>query len=476
MESFKNIDFGKADAKTEGVENPDLLRRGYLDAMGITKAAWDSSKYLFLGYKGAGKSALSEHMSLSAKNDPTVFVREILLSKFPYKLFNKIIKGDAEASAKHPLAWEWLLLLYVFESFQNDEMCRWESIDEWETTLKTLRKAGLLPIKTITDIVQKTSKNSFKISLPSLEAAHEETATQTDITIDLIIDYMKNLLLQVKTSCRHYLIIDGLDEFLSSKEYQLTSIVALINVAKDLNIWFKKFDIPFKIIVLCRTDVFDQTSDSNKNKLRRDYSFPIRWFNESETDDYSKSNLIQLANLRGSLVYPEIKDIFKKFFPEQFNGASIYQVLLDHTRHTPRDFLQLLTFIQDTSSGQKVSRKDIETGIKNYSLEYFQNEIRDEMAGKLEASHIQAFFNLLSQVREREFMLKDIEAIAKKSDKYEMLDLEQIFNILFECSAIGHKRGDTEGKYYFKFRNPAMVFDSTAQIALHKGLWKAFVS
>ena len=65
---FRKINLGKADAQEEGAEFPELLRYGYYDNNKIVCQVYDTTKFLFLGYKGSGKSALSEHLKLSASD------------------------------------------------------------------------------------------------------------------------------------------------------------------------------------------------------------------------------------------------------------------------------------------------------------------------------------------------------------------------------------------------------------------------
>lgn len=68
MMDFRDIEFGRADAKEEGAEYPDLLINGYLDSTGVINLALNCSTFLFLGYKGSGKTALLEHIRLTSPN------------------------------------------------------------------------------------------------------------------------------------------------------------------------------------------------------------------------------------------------------------------------------------------------------------------------------------------------------------------------------------------------------------------------
>ena len=64
---FRKIDFGRADAHTEGEDTPNLLKYGFVDIDQVVNKAVKTSTFLFLGYKGSGKSSLSEHLRLTTE-------------------------------------------------------------------------------------------------------------------------------------------------------------------------------------------------------------------------------------------------------------------------------------------------------------------------------------------------------------------------------------------------------------------------
>lgn len=468
---FREIEFGMTDAQSEGKRFPNLLTSGYLEIMNLIDEALLPGRYVFLGYKGSGKSALSAHLKLTYKQTDGYFINEIMMKAFPYKLFSKVVKGDAEQEAKYPLAWRWILLLYILHSFDEDKAITGCDPTEWQNTINILQQYKLFPINSISELVNKTSKRTFKINLKIFEYSTEvENINTSENDISLLVGHLENLLKSIRTDNQHYLIIDGLDDYLSTRDSQNYAIISLINESKDLNDWLIEHGINFKIIVLCRKDIFDRLSDPNKNKIRQDYSFFINWFDESETDDYKKSNLIELANLRGRLTYPEIEDVFSELFPAYYEGKSIYQALLEYTRHTPRDFLCLLKYIKKACTGKMVTDRDISRGIKSYSSEYFIGEIRDELAGYIKsAEELNNIFSLLSDFRKREFKLSELEEFASQKDSFKNLDLVRILSVLFDCSAIGHIK---ENLHYIKYRNPNMTFSVNETIIIHKGLWR----
>jgi hypothetical protein len=474
-QDFREIEFGKADGKEESIEHPQLLIQGYLDRAQVVERVLNKSTFLVLGYKGSGKSALGYHLQLT-KEDYGCSVAVENLYDFPYKSFNKIVSGGAEAETKLPLAWQWLFLVYLIAEKSKDETPISLMPNELNSTLKALRQVGFLPIQGLGEFVTKSSKASFKAGIPDyfqFVFESESPKLELDIKFLHLISFLKKLLGSIESTRMHYLIIDGLDEILSAREIQYQSLSALINEAKELNQFFRANGIKAKIIVLCRTDLFERLPHPNKNKIRQDSAFSFDWY--LGTEKASESNLVHISNMRAALKYPAVKDVFSTFFPSEFEGKSIYSSLMDFTRHTPRDFLQLMRSIQQVCRSSNVGPGDIHNGIKHYSIHYFLPELKDELVGYLSHENVEILFNLFSQLRKRDFRLIEFQALADRDSKFKHIDVHMVMNALFECSAIGHiyRSKDTGLNFFsFKYRNRNMTFSQSERIILHKGVWR----
>src|SRR5689334_1927335 len=98
---FSDIDFGFTSAEKEGAENPALLREGFFDVGGVRDQALRGSQFLFLGYKGSGKSAISEHLRLIADADSSLFVHPMVLADFPFTDFGKVLRGSDDTKSRY---------------------------------------------------------------------------------------------------------------------------------------------------------------------------------------------------------------------------------------------------------------------------------------------------------------------------------------------------------------------------------------
>lgn len=470
---FRKIIFGKADAQEEGVECPQLLLNGYYDNNNLVQQVCNTSKFLLLGYKGSGKSALSEHLKLSESNGKCI--EQQSLKDFPYKLFSKIVSGDSELEYKLKVSWRWLLLVQMLNSLRNDKDANPKKSIDLDKLIDFLTQTGVYPLVNMSSLVTKTTSRTFQGSLKSFKLSQTTKTENAQISFEWIIEYVKKIVSNYAEMQQHFLIIDGLDDILTSREIQYLAIAALINEAKDLNLYFRRCNLPLKILILCRTDIFERLPDANKNKIRRDCSYSFTWYKEGE-DTQKDCGLIDIINIRGRLVYPEVSDVIETFFPAKYLGNDTYSSLLEMTRHTPRDFLQLLVFIQEHCLTDHVDKKAIDEGIKAYSSDYFLPEIKDELVGYVPYDTIDLIVNILSSFRSREFSYQKFIEAFKALNFPENLNVDAILNVLYDCSAIGHAYPYKDGKetrVTFKYRNRNSSFNKSNRIILHKGLWKA---
>src|ERR1022692_3086363 len=172
---LKDLNFGFASADFESSHDPDLLLRGFVDPMNLVEEARDGRRFLFLGYKGSGKSALGEHLRLVAETDSHLFVRFVNIADVSFSTFSQILKGDREPEARYPTVWSWLLLLFLFDSFSTDEGSNYAKDEDLFWGIEALKQLGLLPNPKLSDAVSTTSDNSFSVKLTTVVGAFEAT-------------------------------------------------------------------------------------------------------------------------------------------------------------------------------------------------------------------------------------------------------------------------------------------------------------
>ena len=480
---FKEITFGYKSAEAERRANPALLDSGFFQSDGVVDSLLCSPRFIVLGYKGSGKSSIAEHLDIAADQDPYMFVEIALLKDFPFDDIPNLVPGDSNESVRTSLAWSILLLIRLIESLMQDEGAR--DVDgQLGVVIDHLRSLGLLKRRKFKDLVLRTKEIDLALELPKFLKGTVKLAPEHAVnTLTTVRDSLREAVSQVETESRHVLVLDGLDEVFDGFERYYPTIAALVHEADALNTFFDSTDSCTKVVLLCRTDIFERLPSPNINKLR-DYAVHLNWY---ESDKPYASKLFRLASHRAGLAGYEGSNVIKDYLPQRLDRGTAGDIqtasfLLDHTRHTPRDFLQLLFHVQlaTPSTRARPTSADVLDGLKLYSTEYFLPEIKDELSGYLSPDEVSDCLRILGGVRAREFSLSDLIGYAKRSGIGDKASIEESLRVLFDCSAVGNivyrPRGSGHTSTYFTFRfrnrNSAVNFDE--KFLLHRGLWKSF--
>jgi hypothetical protein len=470
---FAEIRFGFASAEKEGAEAPDLLLSGFLDDERLTETALTGSPFLFLGYKGSGKTALAEHARLLGERTADLFVTSTTLDHFSYGDFKAIAGGSADQQVRYPTAWGWLLLVALVQSLQEDAAGVAAAPPEYRSLVERLHELGLMPLSDLALLVATSSKQSFKASLPRLlEYSTERVSASQDLQLHQIEMSLRRAVTAFPTDNRHVVFIDGLDSIVTQRELQFQSLAALMHEASALNMLFRRSGRPFKFVVLCRTDIFDRLPGANINKIRQDESVSLTWFDVPGEPD--RTRLLRLVNLRARQSLGRRVDVFAEFLPPEVSERDTRTLLLDHTRHTPRDVVQVLRKLQQHAGGaERLSARQVKSALRAYSIEYFLPELRNELAGYLEPDDIDKSLTLLTSLHRARITFADLERAAAELE-LGPLDLHVLVRALFDASCIGTV-SETPGRrphYTFKYRNPMATIVPGQPMRIHPGALK----
>lgn len=466
---LRAVHFGFASAEKESIQEPQLLLDGYYDASGLTDDALSGTSYLVLGYKGSGKSALGQRLRLLGETDPEMFTKTLLLGEFPFSHFTRIVRsaGPTEQEAHFPSVWTWILLLYFLDSFSTDAGA--SASPELLTATRLLREHGLLPTGELKLMVLKSAKGGIRGMVPKVaELNRERTFEPQDDEALANVEILLNLCASFSSQSRHLLVIDGLDDILTQKSLQYNVLAALVLAVKGLNERFASSGAPAKVVLLCRTDLFARLPLPNKNKIRQDSAIELDWYHDPR--EARAAGLMKLANLRAQLVYPAVVDIFDEVFPPTMEGKDVRVFLSNHTRHTPRDFLRLMTHVQGFADPGSIGKETVLKGLRDYSIKYFLPEMHDELVGYVSSATAHAAFAVFGALRRKEFYLSQVETLAGQRTRHGEVDMRLVLEHLFECSAVGNVQ---DGHYWFKFRNRSATVNFGERLVFHPGLWKA---
>lgn len=480
---FRSIRFGYKSAEAERRHDKALLLEGFFEKDGSTHRLLHGPSYLVLGYKGSGKSAIAEHLELVSRPNPQLFVDTVLLRDFPFEQVPELVPSSADIAVRNNLAWSLLLLLRLFESLSKDQGAV-RSEAEIDRVASELRSLNLLPKKRFRDLVLTSREVNLAVALPKLfSASLKGEFSEPILALTQVKDALRELLTQAQTESRHILVLDGLDEIFTSFDSRYEILASLVHAVDSLNADFAEAEACSKVILLCRNDLFERLPSPNVNKLR-DFALTLDWYHTPQRP--AESQLFALATHRARLAGYAGANVVADFLPDELkrgpsgDETNTYKFLLDHTRHTPRDFLQLLEHIrEEVEPGRRATSHDVFMGLRSYSTDYFLPEIKDELSGYFSPNDVDTCFRLVGGLRRREFSLHELEIYADDTRLSADIDLREALRVLFDCSAIGNivkrPRGDgSSGTYLtFRFRNRTASINYSERFILHRGIWKA---
>lgn len=95
--------------------SPELLEKAYVDIDGILEKIAEPDKFIVIGPKGAGKTALSSKLSLMHQWD--MFVDGDILEQFEFQLLKKTGGEKGQSIGGALTAWQLILFLRLIPLF-----------------------------------------------------------------------------------------------------------------------------------------------------------------------------------------------------------------------------------------------------------------------------------------------------------------------------------------------------------------------
>src|SRR5687768_15217798 len=114
MTNFTDLYFGLAAAENEATEDPKRFVQSFVDQNDSVNRIRRREKFLLLGPKGCGKSAIGEYFRLQAQDwDYLVELRDF--STFPLNEVSEVRTGESASPLRTVTAWRFLILCALFD-------------------------------------------------------------------------------------------------------------------------------------------------------------------------------------------------------------------------------------------------------------------------------------------------------------------------------------------------------------------------
>ncbi len=469
--SFQEIDFGLAEAEQEAADHPELLTRGYFDLHKVERLLSDRH-FLLLGRKGAGKSAVFQHLRLI--EGPSDLVTVVRMGSFPFNDFAGIESGGAADVGRYPSTWRLLLLLTLIESLRQDVDSSSRSAPSFEQAVERLQNAGLLSARDLRSLVLTVAKRGAGVSIGPFKGNRETTRSPNVGDLRMLDQSLWALVRDFFTNQRHVMCIDGLDDLSFRSDTRLRVLSALIEAVADMNTRFKQDGLPFKYLVACRSDMFSRLPGDNTSKAVQDRAVKLDWYQDTRRPE--RNHLIALVNAKAAVsTRPDVRvlpDALPRTLPLKDRRVDTLRYLLTYTRHTPRDLLRVLHYIQNLSRSEAPSEESVLSGISAYSRDYFHDAVLNEIEDGYR-DDVLAVFELIREVDNHVFKLGQLLQAAETDEGLPPARIRNALRLLFDASGIGNYSNKQERYYTFKYRNERATLAVNQEIILHNALARA---
>ena len=476
MYEFSKINFKYTDAEEEKLYAPELIDQAYVDINGILNEIKNPEKFLVIGPKGSGKTALSSKLQLMEKNEWNLFVDNDELEQFEFSLLNKCGAQKGTSIGGALTVWQLILSIRFFSLLLKDEAFRGDNkeIEEFQNKLK---KYGLSDSDSIISIVQYTSRRGIFGKLKSVisevrgEKSEEENYKLKDPAA--IFSAIKEVLKGMKVADSHYyLLLDGLDHILRKGRNNAPYIADLINAVRQLNIFFSQCGIKAKVIILIRNEVIQIIPDPNLTKRINDNGAQLKWYDNTRAP--FETSLLKIIENRAVLVgyNKNIKTLWNELFPARINYSSSFDFVMVNTRYLPRDLISFFREVQALGKKPPFDRIDVLSALNNYS-DWFLQELSDALVGLVDEKLRTELPDIITGLG-RNFSLDQFKSKLKEYGVSSNSKIEQVARELFNASWIGNVWKTEKGsrRYNWKHRKLNAKLNLKHEIIVHSGLYK----
>lgn len=421
----------------------------------------ENGKFIILGRKGMGKSAVGEYLISTLVNEPNKFGAMVSHHKIELeKLIQESYRDNTQEN--HNALFKWVVLTQILNLMtENERIQHWSEMDTLKKFLK--RNRGVVGIDKY-EIYDYEKAKGFDIHIDYLKRLGtklgvevKEKGSKTEY-YKMLPDLEETMLrLMKKDKDNNYLlIIDDLDIGYKNKQENNDMLVDLLRVVKYYNNdVFARNDLSTRIVVLLRDDISRHIMNyADTAKIIDSYSVILRWYQENVSEE--KLLLKQFINKR-------IEHNFKRLSLEYDNSdpwnsfvekakkedqKSSFKYILDQTFYRPRDLVLFFKDIGSKDISLPISRQEISHLAGLYAKEMI-GEIKNELSSQLSDREINDVLKILYGYKGKTVTFTYDDLVAK-------LQLNEFYNpvgiveMLFDYSLIGNQ--NDKGEYNFKFR------------------------
>lgn len=479
---LKDFNFGFADAAREFKLYREIFNLGFHDPSNILDSILIHHKFLVVGRKGVGKTAILSKIEYESIKEEQSYSIPI---SFDTNLFNEIkktnVNKDISGVQKYKSTWDFLILLIIVKHLYNN--CEVQD-ENFINCVSFLEKSGIDIYKSnLNKDSNFLSKLKLSGGVPGFSAAFETEFSEKNSnytnTIYTITEFIRNSLNNVYLpEMKVRILLDGLDDILrynNSERGEITK--SLIRSVNDLNMELVDLSFETKIVLSIREDILANLNDPDMNKIRRDGAINVDWRSKPE----ELKNIVRKRLVFSGMEEDNSFEYINKIFPGMVRKKTAWEYILDRTLYKPRDILQFFITCKELyPDNDFLTVGQIKHCLKAYSEDYFMGEMKDELTGFIKDDYILVLPTVFKIIGGDNF---NIERFRKLIDEYSRTsnisddDLKLLANLLYDSGYLGQVIENYNTRYHhkrqsinFKYRNPTSQLDTKNSLLIHLGI------
>lgn len=448
-----NLGIMEAEAESSASSSVKLIDV-FHDDLGVLEDL-SSQKFIVIGRKGAGKSALASYIFQTMENDPTDEC-EIIKHDAIERELN--LQGLESGSVLGLDFYKWLVMVTLIELLLKHEHLFGDlkSFDKLKEFIEINRGGVRITERKVANVeLSRSNGTNFELGidakpLKSFMKTNDLTSVKQvknspsiyEVLPDLekVINKLLACASRTANDNTYCLIFDDLDiGFNSSSKDSVSNLIALLRATKQLNHKWDRYN--FKCLILLRDDVERLLSsrESDLNKLFSSYSTTLNWY--CKGDD--TPDLRAFIERRISRAFKEAQGINNATWLNLTN--TLFKDVINKTFCRPRDLIAFFEPLNSEEFKYPLTNDETQKLARSYG-QHIQREFQNELSSFYSKEEIKLIIKILKKVHDDESKISELLPLFEDSD----LDAQEVLKDLYNRSFLGMR--NSKGHVFFKYK------------------------
>ncbi len=453
--------FGAIDADAD-----DLLRECFQDHPAYLKAV-DFERFLVLGRKGSGKTAIFKRFITDRQSDMLAYGHSF--DDYPWQHHDLQAQAGVPEERRYFHSWKYLVLVGLAKLLLNQDQSQpWsqEAYDSGAALEDFVVDSYGSRDPDLRQLFSPEKELRFKgaLRVPFIELSGERLRVR-ELPVhvqEVNRAIQEHVLTALNPENRYYVCFDQLDlGFTTTQPEYAQRLIGLILAARDLFLAGREHGKNLNVIVFLRDDIYQDLQFEDKNKITENFATYVRW-----SESRGELTLKRLMESRfttvigasdGGVTWEDIFDETKEMPSRQKK----YRHICDRTFLRPRDMIRFcneVLAVYKTQGGTPDGKFDnaaVHGAREGYS-EYLLNELDDEIAKH--APHYKEYLEVIKELGALQFSAASFRDAWERRASLAQTDASIGLNELFEFSVVGYLKPGGRGggsEYVWRYLAPA---------------------